>query len=336
MPISHGFSYVRNTSTAWSAILGPRVLQSREWWWNMGREVFFLLLHKALLAFSRMNMKMLTESWVVLQIRHQQHCLGGRRRGERKGRLREAWNSTPPDNKWRTSSLPPSHGFLSRPISLQLINPNEIAVPVHSCAIGCPSSLRLLQRLICNSHYLLSLLPLLPPLVCHPFLFLWSHYRPLPLSLPLSHSGIKQAEHLHSIIITWDRLCLSDRKRKGKGNVGMLLGFKQSIQQVNSRLAPRNLWSYNHGMLIIGFPIFSPRPQTKSIGETGTVVDITKDVFFRGAHFEHLSQIQQDCAILIETAGSVFGRNTKRQCDVKLLQPKVRRMTAIICFWNVC
>ena len=54
------------------------------------------------------------------------------------------------------------------------------------------------------------------------------------------------------------------------------------------------------------------------------MVDVTKDVFFRGAHFERLPQILQDCAILIETTGSGFGRNTKRQCDVKLLQPKVR------------
>lgn len=113
-------------------------------------------------------------------------------------------------------------------------------------------------------------------------------------------------------------------KEKKKGNARMLLGCKQSIQQVKSRLAPRNLWSYNHGILIIGFLIFSPLSQTKFIGETGTVVGITKDVFFRGAHFEHLSQIQHDCAILIETAGRVFGRinKTKKQCDVKLFQPK--------------
>lgn len=125
---------------------------------------------------------------------------------------------------------------------------------------------------------------------------------------------------------------MSDRKSKAKGNARMFLGFKQSIQQVNSRLAPRNLWSYDHGILIIGFPIFSPRPQTKFIGETGTVVGITKHVFFRGAHFEHLSQIQHNCAILIETAGSIFGRINKTKIPCETSPTKVRRMTAIIFF----
>lgn len=57
-------------------------------------------------------------------------------------------------------------------------------------------------------------------------------------------------------------------------------------------------------------------------------------MYFRGTHFERLSQIQHDCAILIETAGRVLGRlnKTKKQCDVKLFPAKVRRMTAVIFF----
>lgn len=75
-------------------------------------------------------------------------------------------------------------------------------------------------------------------------------------------------------------------------------------------------------MLIIGFPIFSPRPQTKSVG---TVVDITKDVFFRGAHFERLPQIQQDCAILIETTGSVFWKKYKKAMGCKTSPTKSQK-----------
>lgn len=102
------------------------------------------------------------------------------------------------------------------------------------------------------------------------------------------------------------------------------MGVNSQSSKLRADLHQGTYGVINHGVLIIGFLIFSPLSQTKFIGETGTVVGITKDVFFRGAHFERLSQIQHDCAILIETAGRVLGRlnKTKKQCDVKLFQPK--------------
>lgn len=68
-------------------------------------------------------------------------------------RLQTFWDYKAWNNKWLTSSFRQSWGFLSRSISLQLINSNEIPVSSYFVLYGCPFSLCLLLRLICLSDY---------------------------------------------------------------------------------------------------------------------------------------------------------------------------------------
>lgn len=116
-------------------------------------------------------------------------------------------------------------------------------------------------------------------------------------------------------------------KKKGLGDVIMLLGFEKSIQQVNSRHTTWNILNDNSGILIVGIPFFYLHP--KLAGVTVTVVGVTNDVFLEVFTLNIYTQIQHDRARLIETSGSVSGRKNKikRQCYVKLLQSKVRRVT---------
>lgn len=108
----------------------------------------------------------------------------------------------------------------------------------------------------------------------------------------------------------------------------MLLGFEKSVQQVNSRSTAWNLLNDHNGILIIGYSVFLSSPALHKINWWWlfvTVVGLTSDVFLEVLTLNICTQIHHNRAWTLRDFWQLFKKKKikiKRQCEVKLLQPK--------------